>query len=77
MTVILEVKDVWGELPVVCIVVGAGVMGRDAATGHGSRALGVGPVAGKGYGITVALPCKRTGLKVLPEGDHMNTTFAP
>ena len=25
----------------------------------------------------MVLPCNKTGLKVLPEGDHMKATFAP
>ena len=50
--------------------------GRAVATGHGSRALGVGIEDGRGNGITVVLPCRRTGLRVLPEGDHMNAIFA-
>ena len=52
-------------------------MARVAATGHGSKALRVGTVEGKGYGITIVFPCKRTGLEVLPEGDHMKATFTP
>jgi hypothetical protein len=59
------------------VTVEIGGVGRVAATGQGSKALGVGPEGGRGYGITVAFPCKRTGLKVLPEGDNMNTKFAP
>ena len=59
------------------VVVGTAEAGRAAATGQGSKALGVGPVVGKGNGITVVLPCKRTGLRVLPEGDHINAIFVP
>ena len=50
---------------------------KAAATGHGSKALGVGTAEGKGYGITVVFPCKRTGLKVLPKGDHIKAIFVP
>ena len=52
-------------------------MGKVAAMGHGSKALGVGIADGRGYSIIVVLPCRRTRLKVLPEGDHMKAMFAP
>jgi hypothetical protein len=45
--------------------------GRVAATGQGNKALGVGIEEGIGKGKTVALPCSRMGLRVLPKGDHM------
>ena len=51
--------------------------GKAAATHHGNRALGVGTMDGRGHGIIVMLPCRRTGLKVLPEGDHIKAIFAP
>ena len=74
--VILEVNAA-GELSEVLVVVGMEGGAKVAATGHGSKALGVGSAEGKGYGIIVVFPCKRTGLKVLPEGDHMKAIFAP
>ena len=77
MMVILEDRDALDEPLVVPVVVGTAEAGRAAATGQGSKTLGVGPVVGKGNGITVVLPCKRTGLRVLPEGDHINAIFAP
>ena len=77
MTVILEDRGALDEPLVVPVVGGTAEAGRAAATGQGSKTLGVGPVVGKGNGITVVLPCKRTGLRVLPEGDHINAIFAP
>ena len=59
------------------MVMGTAEAGRAAATGQGSKALGVGPVVDKGNVITIVLPCKRTGLRVLPEGDHINAMFVP
>lgn len=51
--------------------------GRLAATGQGSKALGTGVDGGKEYGKTVVFPGIRTGLKVLPVGDHMKAIFVP
>ena len=76
MVVILEASD-RSRLSKVPVAVGIGGVARVAATGHGSKALGVGTAEGKGYSITVVFTCKRTGLKVLPEGDHMKAIFAP
>ena len=59
------------------IVTEGGGTGRAAAMGYGSRALRVGIEDGSGNGIIIVLPCRRTGLRVLPEGDHMNAMFAP
>ena len=66
-----------GELSKALIVVGIEGVVRVAVTGHGSKGLGVGSAEGKGYGIIIVFPCKRTGLRVLPEGDHMKAIFAP
>ena len=74
--VILETND-GSESSEVLVAVGIGGVVKAAATGHGSKALGVGTAEGKGYGITVIFPCKRTGLRVLPEGDHIKAIFAP
>ena len=73
---ILEVNAA-GEFSEALVVVGMEGGAKVAATGHGSKALGVGSAEGKGYGIIVVFHCKRTGLKVLPEGDHMKAIFAP
>ena len=76
VVVILEASD-GGRLSEVPVAVGIGGVARVAATGHGNKALGVGTTEGKGYGIIVVFPCRRTGLRVLPEGDHMKAIFAP
>ena len=75
--VILEDRGAWDGPFVALVVMGTAEAGRAAATGQGSKALGVGPMVDKGNGITVVLPCKRTRLRVLPEGDHINAMFAP
>ena len=76
MVVILEASD-RSRLSKVPVAVGIRGVARVAAMGHGSKALRVGTTEGKGYAITVVFPCKRTGLKVLPEGDHMKAIFMP
>ena len=50
-----------GELSEVLIVVGIEGVVRVAATGHGSKALGVGSAEGKGYAIIVVFPSKGLG----------------
>lgn len=76
MVVVLEAKD---DEELSKALVAAGVEGatRVAATGYGSRALGVGTAEGKGYGIIVVFSCKSTGLRVLPEGDHTKAILMP
>ena len=74
--VILEANAA-GELSEVLVVVGIEGGAKVAATGHGSKALGVGSAEGKGYSIIVVFPCNRAGLTVLPEGDHMKAIFTP
>ena len=59
------------------VTIGVGKADRAIAMGQGNNALGVSPVGGKGQGITVVLLCRRTGTKVLPEGDHMKAMFMP
>ena len=74
--VILETND-GSESSEALVAVGMGGVAKVAATGHGSKALRVGTVEGKGYDITIVFSCKRTGLKVLPEGDHIKAIFVP
>ena len=74
IVVILDASDE-DELSWIPIVMEGEGTGRAAATGHGSRVLGVGIEDGRGNGIIIVLPCRRTGLRVLPEGDHMNVMF--
>lgn len=74
MLVILEANAA-GELSNIHIVIGIEGVVRVAVTGHSSKALGVGSAEGKGYGIIIVFPCKRTELRVLPKGDHMKAIF--
>ena len=73
LVVILEANEE-DELLGALIIAEIKGMGKVAAMGH-SRALGVGITDGRGYSIIIVLPCRRTGLKVLPEGDHMKAMF--
>ena len=58
---ILEVNAA-GELSKALVVVGMEGGAKVAATGHGSKALGVGSAEGKGYGIIVVFPPMAVGL---------------